>query len=54
MIEKQLLHLIMKYTHCLSHPLPFYATQRINPFLNSRISANHDKMEDFQPIIKSL
>ena len=26
-------------------PLPFYATQIINPFLNSRISANHDKVE---------
>ena len=25
--------------------LPFYATQIINPFLNSRSSANHDKVE---------
>ena len=23
-------------------PLPFYATQTINPLINSRISANHD------------
>ena len=34
--------------------LPFYATQIINPFHNSRISANHDKGEGFQPIVKSI
>ena len=27
----------------LFHPLPFSVTQIINPFLTSRISANHDK-----------
>ena len=32
---------INKDNKCLS----FYATQQINPFLNSRISANHFKME---------
>jgi hypothetical protein len=26
-------------------PLPFYAAQTFNPVLNSRISANHDKVE---------
>ena len=35
----------MKYSKCLSYPLPFYPTQTINPFLDSRISANHDKVE---------
>ena len=44
-IEKQLPHEIMKYAKCLSNPLPFEATQIINPPLNSRISANHDKVE---------
>ena len=29
------------------NPLPFYATQIINPILNSRISTNHDKVERF-------
>ena len=32
-IEKQLPHRIMKYTKCLSYPLPYYVTQIINPFL---------------------
>ena len=31
----------MKYTKCL----PFYANQIINPFLNSRFSKNHDKVD---------
>ena len=26
------------------HPLPLYATQIIKPLLNSKISANHDKL----------
>ena len=42
-IEKHLPHWIIKYIKCLSYPLPFYTTQKINPFLNSRISANHEK-----------
>ena len=28
---------------------PLYATQTIDPFLNSRISSNHDKMEEHSP-----
>jgi hypothetical protein len=48
----------MKYCKCLSYPLPFYATQNVTiyigndatqkdtRFLNSRISANHDKVEE--------
>ena len=39
-IEKQMLQ--MSFFHIT---LPLYATQIINPFLNSRISANHDKKE---------
>jgi hypothetical protein len=36
----------MKYTKYLSNPLPFYETQIIDfIFLNSRISANHDKVD---------
>ena len=35
-------------------PLSFYATQIINPFLNSRISANHDKVDGLQSMVKSL
>ena len=35
-------------------PLPFYGTQIIDPFLKSRISANHEKGLEFQPIVKSL
>ena len=34
-------------------PLPFYLTKNINPFLNSRIPANHDKGERFNPIVNS-
>ena len=30
---------------CLSYPLSFFANQIINPFLNSRISANHKKVQ---------
>ena len=49
-IEKQLQHCIMEYTKCLSS-IPFYnATQIINPFLNSRISANHDKVQGYSAI----
>ena len=33
-----------------TNPLPFYATQIINHFLNSRSSANHDKGLEFYPI----
>ena len=35
----------MKYSKYHSNRLPFYGTQIINPFLNPRISANHDKVE---------
>ena len=43
-IEKEFQRWIMKYIKCFSYPLPFYATQIICPFLNSRNSANHDKV----------
>ena len=31
--------------HIFHIPIPFNATKMINPFPNSRISANHDKVE---------
>ena len=37
---------------CINPPLPFYATQIINPFVNSIVSANHEKEKDFQPMEK--
>ena len=39
-IDQQLPRLIMEYTIC-----PFYATQRINPFINLGISANYNKVK---------
>ena len=53
MIEYQLPLRFIKYSKCLSYPHPLHATQRINPFLDSMIVANHDKFEGFQPIVKS-
>ena len=32
----------------------FYATQIINSFRNLIISVNHEKVEEFQPIVKSI
>ena len=44
---------IPRYIHI--YPLPFYGTQMINTFHSSMISAYHnDKVEEFQPIVKSL
>ena len=42
-IEKQIARHFLQYSECLSKPLPFYATQIIEPFLNSKTLANHDK-----------
>jgi hypothetical protein len=45
-IEKQLPRFIMKKKANVFHtPLPFFATQITITFLNSRISANNDKVE---------
>ena len=33
---------------------PFYATQIVNPFINSIILANHEKGEELMPMAKSL
>jgi hypothetical protein len=41
-IEKQLPELLGNVAN-IFHILPFNATHLINPFLYSRISANHDK-----------
>jgi len=35
-------------------PLPFYATQIINPFFNSMISANHVKVESLSAYDENL
>ena len=43
--EKQLLPWIMKYTNCLSYPPSLLCNSNNYPFLNSRISANQDKVE---------
>ena len=53
-IEKQIPRQFVQYIECLSIDPPFYATQIINPFLNSRISTNNDKGQGFQPIVKYL
>ena len=44
----------MKVSKCLSYPLFLLWTKMINPFLNSRISVNHDKVEGFQSIKKGI
>ena len=45
-IDEQIARLFVQYTGCLSTPLPFYATKKIDSFLNSLISANHEKGEE--------
>ena len=42
-IDQQIAEHFVHYSKYLSKPLPFYATEMINPFFNSRISANHNK-----------
>ena len=42
-IDQQIARYFVHYSEYFSSPLPFYAIQIINPFLNSRISAIHDK-----------
>ena len=54
MIDQQIVRHFVHFRECLYHPLPFYATQMIKPFLNSWISANHNKGVVFQPIVKFL
>ena len=54
MIDPQIARHFVHYSECLSNPLPFKATQIINPFLDSRFSANNNKGFEFQPIVKSL
>ena len=41
----------MYYSECVYYPLPFYATQIINPFLTSRISANLGKGESLYSLM---
>ena len=42
-IDQQIVRNFVHFSECSYHLLPFYTTQMINPFLTSRISANHDK-----------
>ena len=46
-IDQQVAPHFVHYSECLSNPLPFYATQIINPFLTLRISANKNKRLGF-------
>ena len=43
MIDQKILRHFVQYSECLYIPLPFNATQMINPFLTAMISANNDK-----------
>ena len=42
-IDQQIARHFVHYIEYPYDPLPFYATQIINPVLTSRISTNHDK-----------
>ena len=53
-IDQQIARHCVHYSECLSNPLSFNATQITTPFLNSRISANHDQGLGFYPIIEFL
>ena len=48
LIDQQIACYFVHYSICLYHPPLFYATQTIDPFLTSRISANHEKGWDFR------
>ena len=43
MIDQQIARHFVHYSEYPSNPLTFYANQKNNPYLNFRISANHDK-----------
>ena len=43
-IEKEIAQLLCNTANIYQTPLPFYATQRINPLLSSMISDNHEKL----------
>ena len=53
-IEKQIAHNFFVIHQIYQTPLPSYATQIINPFLNSMVLANHEIGLEFQLIVKSL
>ena len=40
----------LSYTKLTPNSLSFYDTQITNPFLNSIISANNEKLEEFRPM----
>ena len=52
-IDQQIAMHFVQYDKCLSNPPSLlHATKIDNPFLNSRISANHDKGLGFKSIVK--
>ena len=53
-IEKQTALHTCNTANVYQTPLPFYATQTIDPFTNSIISAYHEKVEKFYQKVKSL
>ena len=52
-IDQQIARHFCNTVEVFQTPLSFYIIQIINPFLNLRISANHDKEQGLQPILKS-
>ena len=42
-VDQQIERHNVLFNECFYHPLPFYETQIINPFLSLRPSANHGK-----------
>ena len=49
-IEKQIARSLCNAANIFQTPLPFFENQIINSFLNSMISANNEKGEEFQRI----
>ena len=55
LLEKQITRHFVWYRKCLPNPVFLLCNSNlINPFLNSIILANHERGEEFQPIVKSL
>ena len=54
MKEKQIVQHFVQCRECLLNPPSLLCSSNNNPFLNSRISAKHDKREGVDPILSSL
>ena len=46
-INQQIAQHFVHYSECLCHPFPSMKLKIVNPFLTSRIPANHDKVLEF-------